>query len=139
VVFRSETTREWRGRRRFSDDARHGHCATCRRVVGGSRLRSGHVPAVPSGRRRRRRKRRRRPGQRPWTGTDRCGREHGLHPWIREQAGRTGALSAGQRGRLCCATERRDAQQQQRRFELRQRQRRRQKRERRDGQRVPLR
>jgi len=65
-----------------------------------------------------------------------------LHPWTREQAGRTGALSAGQRGRLRGAAERRDAQQQQqqRRCELRQRQRRwRQKRERRDRQRVPLR
>jgi len=60
-----------------------------------------------------------------------------LHPWAREQAGRTGALSAGQRGRLRGAAERRDAQQQQRRCELRQRQW--QKRERRDRQRVPLR
>lgn len=48
----------WHGR--FSNDARHGRRVAGGRLVSGDRLRRGHVPAVPQGRRRRRRRRRRR-------------------------------------------------------------------------------
>lgn len=62
MIFRPETAGERRRRRRwrFPHDPRHDHRVAGGRLAGGSRLRRGHVSAVPQGRRRRRR----RPGAR---------------------------------------------------------------------------